>query len=268
MPRGPAFFLLAAALALGGRGAARALPQYQRLFQAKYKYRPNCLACHVRDNWELTRYGVDFFKRGRSLEAFAAIEASDPDEDGVASGPEIAARSNPGDPRSTPAKLGDWLENLRPVAPPAKHLKALFPRATRFGLREGELGAAARRRVEATLGRGLRDEALYPVLFEAYEGERRLGAALYGSTRGRQPCFFLAGYSKPPAKGAPRVLGLRMLLCPMHAMRDPDFLVQFAGRSPDALASVRPPLEAYAETTRDLVVAVEDGAFVLEELLR
>ncbi|MBI4424044.1 MAG: hypothetical protein HY554_09975 [Elusimicrobia bacterium] len=46
-----------------------------------------------RDSWELTGYGKGFFKQGRGLAAFAAIEAADPDGDGASSGREIAARS-------------------------------------------------------------------------------------------------------------------------------------------------------------------------------
>lgn len=244
---------------------ARALPQYQRLFLAKYKFRPNCTLCHVSSDWELNKYGIQFFEHGRSLKAFEEIEMLDADQDGVLSGVEIQARANPGDPASTPKHPGDWLTNIPAVQPPTKHLLALFPGADRFELREGELSDVARRRVEARLGSALRDEDRYPVYFEAFEGKRPLGAALYASTSGKGACFFLVGYSRPSAKAKVRAIGLRPLLCSLSALTSPDFLNQFDGKTSGQMKRIRAPDPLYAAPAAEIVTMTRTGAEVLTE---
>ncbi|MEK7746916.1 MAG: hypothetical protein AAB576_09640, partial [Elusimicrobiota bacterium] len=115
---------------------AWAIPPYARLFKARYRYAPSCTACHDKDSWDLTAYGKAFFKNGRGFKAFEAAESLDSDGDGTPSGAEIKASSNPGDPRSRPDKPGDWLKEEKPLKAPARKLKAMFPEADSFAVRE------------------------------------------------------------------------------------------------------------------------------------
>lgn len=256
------------AAAIIGAGRLEALPIYQRMFQAKYKYKPDCILCHKPENWDLNGYGITFAKNGRNMSAFTAAEGEDPDGDGFTSGAEIAAKSNPGDPHSVPAHAGDWLANILPVQPPTKTLRELFPQADRFVLQEREVSAAARKRVEKKLGRRLRDEDLFPTFFEAYGKEGLLGSALYASSDGSIPGFFLVGFSHPSRKAPLRVIGLKMLLCSIRALRQPEYLDEFAGKAFDDLRNVKPSLSQYAEPSAAIVRAVENGALVIQEVWR
>ncbi|MBI4424943.1 MAG: hypothetical protein HY554_14520 [Elusimicrobia bacterium] len=245
-------------------GPAAALPPYQRMFQAKYKYKANCTACHDRDSWELTGYGKGFFKQGRGLAAFAAIEAADPDGDGASSGQEIAARSNPGDPRSTPQRLGDWLKNLLPPQAPRKHLAALFPGHDRAALEELELGADRRKRIESGLSRPLRDEELYPVFFRVFRGDELLGAALYASAAAPHACSFIVGYAQPKGRPA-RVTGLRVLDCEPKALKSGAFLDRLRGAGELELGRLAPPAGEAAAAGRAVIDAVLAGARIVED---
>lgn len=242
-----------------------AMPPYQRMFQAKYKYKANCVMCHDRDSWELTRYGKGFSKNGRGFAAFAALEAQDADEDGVPSGAEIAAKANPGDPRSTPDRLGDWLKNLLPPQPPRKHLNALFPGWDRAVAREQELSPDRRKRIEGWIGRALRDEELYPVFFRLFKGDEPLGAALYASAAAPHSCYFLAGYSAPAEGRAIRVVGLRMMDCGPKALKASAFLNDFRGAAEEDLARLPVPGGAAAPAGRAVIDAVIAGARIVSD---
>src|SRR3990170_5244638 len=78
-------------------------PAKRRLFELKYGYKTVCNQCHVdgggSDNND---YGLDFHRNGQNLAAFPEIETKDSDGDGSSNLAEIQAKSNPGDPRSTP----------------------------------------------------------------------------------------------------------------------------------------------------------------------
>jgi len=91
---------------------SEALPAYDRLFEQKYQYSPNCISCHIRGGGsQTTNYGKDFLKSGANLAAFEQIAQKDSDGDGFSNQDEIQARSNPGDSQSTPKKPGDWLSD-------------------------------------------------------------------------------------------------------------------------------------------------------------
>ncbi|MGB0810328.1 MAG: hypothetical protein ACPGRU_03615, partial [Candidatus Puniceispirillaceae bacterium] len=79
----------------------------------------------------VNRYGQQFKDAGLNAGAFAAIAQLDADGDGARNGEEVAARSNPGSDRSTPAAPGDWLDtsNLVPRA-----VRSLFPEITTYKL--------------------------------------------------------------------------------------------------------------------------------------
>lgn len=259
-------FRLGAILLLAAQSAG-ALPPYARLFQAKYGYKPNCTACHDRDSWDNNDYGKAFLKAGRNIEAFAKIEPRDHDEDSIPSGEEIHAGANPGDPRSTLKSVGDWLKKLPEIVPPRKHLDALFPGADAFAYREAEIQPEARRRIEKGLGVPLRDEDLYPSYFLAYKEGKKLGAALYGSSSGADPCFFLAGYSGA-ASGPARLTGLRMLACEERPLRKSAYLDQFAGKAAEELKAVRAPKPALEAASSQIVEALRIESALAEEILK
>ncbi|MEK9145427.1 MAG: hypothetical protein AAB339_07450, partial [Elusimicrobiota bacterium] len=241
---------------------AWAIPPYARLFKARYRYAPSCTACHDKDSWDLTAYGKAFFKNGRGFKAFEAAESLDLDGDGTPSGAEIKARSNPGDPRSRPEKPGDWLKEEKPIKAPARKLKAMFPEADSFAVREASLEGESRKRVEKVLGRTLRDEELYPVLFEALKGTRALGSATYAVSDSKEPCLLLAGFRREGK--AFEVAGLHALSCP-RKLKAGGFLKSFEGKDPSAL-SVRAPepgLKAEAEAVGE---ALRSAAATLAEV--
>lgn len=245
-------------------GSARAIPPFQRLFQAKYGYKPDCTACHDWDSWENTQYGKAFWKAGKNTGAFAKIESADHDEDGFSSGDEIRARANPGSPRSTPKKLGDWLEKISAVVPPKKHLAAIFPAADRFTYHEATVSPALRRRLEKSLDIKLRDQDLYPSYFKAFSGTQKLGVALYGASSAEEPCFFLAGYL-PSSPGQPvRVAGVRIFRCNDKHLAKHDYLQQFAGKTAAELKDVVAPKPKLADASAALVSAVHLGAVMMK----
>lgn len=253
--------------------AGQAMPPYANLFRTKYKYRPNCTLCHDADSWEPNGYGKLFLKGGRSLEALSRIEPEDPDGDGHPSLKEIEARSNPGDPRSTPDRLGEWLARLPVVQPPLRHLEALFadaPGQPVYSLEEPELRAITVRKLEHVEGRALRPEERYPSYFRArFTGVpgKQEGFALYASTEGDEPCFFLAGYLPSP-DGKVWVSGVRMLKCGSRRLRSPRYLDQFKNKLPAELQRVRPAKPEDAAQSDQVVQAVRRGAVLVGELVK
>lgn len=238
---------------------AGAIPPYARLFKARYRYAPSCTACHDEDSWDLTGYGKAFFKNGRGFKAFEKAEPEDSDGDKIPSGAEIQARSNPGDPRSRPEKPGDWLKEEKPLKAPARKLKAMFPEADSFAVREAALEGESRKRVEKVLGRTLRDEELYPVLFEALKGTRALGGATYAISDSKEPCILLAGFRR---KGKSwEIAGLNPLSCP-RKLKAGGFLKSLEGRDPSALSAQAsgpgPETAAVGEALRAAAAALSE----------
>lgn len=250
-------------LALALAAPARALPPYQRLFQAKYRYRPSCALCHERDSDELNGYGRSFFKSERSAAGFAGIESGDQDGDGVPSGAEIRDRSNPGDPRSKPGRPGGWLDRVPPAPAPERPLRAFFPDADTIVVREREPAAGRRREAERRLGRPLREEEALPVYFEALRGGVSLGAAVYGSARAERPCAFLAGFARAPGGGL-RVAGLRLVSCARSGLKSGSFLDRFKGRSAENLGAIPAPRPEAAREAAAFAESLRAAAVVLE----
>lgn len=246
--------------------AAQALPPYANLFKAKYGFKPNCTLCHDPDSWEPNGYGKLFLKNGRSLEALSKTESLDPDEDTFISIKEVQAKSNPGDPRSTPQRVGDWLKDIPPVEPPRKHLLALFLGAVEYKYHERNLDEPTRRKIEKSLGTRLRDEDVFPSYFTASKKGELAGIALYASTPGDKPCFFLSGY-RPSGEGELRVAGIRVLECEEKALKKSPYLNQFVGKLPVELKTIKPPKESLAEPSNRIVETVQRGAAVLKEIL-
>jgi hypothetical protein len=105
-----------------------AMPAFARQYKQHYGYTPSCHACHKEGGGTpLNHYGQAYDDKGRNKAALNLIAQLDSDNDGVANGIEASKKSNPGDPNSTPSKLGNWLD-LSSLIP--KEVQALFPKAT------------------------------------------------------------------------------------------------------------------------------------------
>src|SRR6185295_14039738 len=128
-------------LAALGLSEVEAFPNYAVLYKSTFTYLPSCTACHEQESWEPNDFGKDFLKQGRSRFPFENIAKKDSDGDGIANYLEIQAKSNPGDPHSTPKRPGDWLDQAG-IRPPKKILAAAFPGSSDFKVREVVLDAA------------------------------------------------------------------------------------------------------------------------------
>lgn len=121
-------------------GRVQALPAYDRLFKQKYTYSTNCAACHISGGGsQNTGYGRAFLAAGATLEAFDRIAKMDSDGDSYTNIDEIQARSNPGDPKSTPKNPGDWLAGAEQPAPEAP--RSPEPDTSAFDLDQKEIPA-------------------------------------------------------------------------------------------------------------------------------
>lgn len=106
-------------------GAASAEPAFARLYKQQYGYTPSCNACHKDGGGTPNNaYGQQFKEAGENLAAFGKIAMLDGDGDGAKNADESAAKSNPGDAKSTPANKGSWLDTASLIP---REVQALFP---------------------------------------------------------------------------------------------------------------------------------------------
>lgn len=169
---------------------AAAFPNYAILFKSTFTYLPSCTVCHQADSWENNDFGKQFRDEGRSLKALEKIANRDADGDAIANYLEILAKSNPGDPRSTPKRPGDWLKDAA-IRPPKKLMKFAFPDADAYEVREMELRGERAKAVEKLWGAPLPDESRYAALFVALKEGKPSGAGTYLSVE-------LPGYEAKP----------------------------------------------------------------------
>lgn len=240
---------------------AHALPIFRRMFEAKYQYKASCTLCHDRDNWDLNAYSKEFLKKGRTFKAFEELEKGDQDEDGFKTEQELAARSSPSDPRSTPEKIGKWLENIPELKPPKKTLKLLFPGASRFEAAESpEFSDGAMSGVEKTLGAVLREEDKYPVLFKAFGPEDRfLGAAAYCTTDEEEPKIWMLGLGKDGT-----LAGLAKVH--VHGKIPAGYPDQYRGKTWKSLAGTAAVKKSFQKDHEKTLSAVRRTALILEAL--
>lgn len=240
---------------------AHALPIYRRMFEAKYKYKVNCVLCHDRDNWDLNSYSKEFLKKGKTFKAFEEMEKGDQDKDKFGTAQEIAARSSPSDPGSTPEKIGKWLEKIPELKPPKKPLKLLFPGADRFEAAESpDFSAEAVSKIEKSLGRPLREEDKYPVLFKAIDKEGRLlGAAAYCTTEEEEPKVWMLGLGKNGT-----LAGLAKVH--VHGKIPSGYLDQYRGRNWKSLSGASAVKKSFQKEHELTVSAVQRTALILESL--
>jgi len=168
---------------------AWALPSSRRLFEAKYGYKTTCSLCHEKGGGSASNdYGKTFLRAGANFPAFAKIEKKDSDGDGISNIDEIQAKSNPGDPRSTPNKPGDWLAEAGKVPVPEKPLKEVFKEAEAFAAVEGSLNESQVAFVRENTKTALTEDDRVPTFYFAIVGGKRVGVAQFIRVEGsKQP---------------------------------------------------------------------------------
>ncbi len=223
--------MLSLVIVVGVCAPADALPAYSRLYKGKYGYRVPCELCHTSGGGSAVNdYGRDFLRAGANLPAFGKIETKDSDEDGANNLAETTARANPGDPRSTAAKAGDWLANAGKADVPTEDLKKLFPSADAFAALEGTLKPAQISTIEKTIGAKLLDEDRLPTFYFAIKGGKRYALAQYVSIRADGGLVTLAVAMDTTGI----VSGVKILKNPASkAIEDSAFLTQFRGKKRD-----------------------------------
>jgi len=132
--------------------SAQAEPAFSRLYKQQYGYTPSCNACHKDGGGTPNNaFGLQFKDAGESLAAFGKIAALDGDGDGAKNADEAAAKSNPGDAKSTPASKGTWLDTASLIP---REVQALFPGVREYLPRDAVLTDADIARAK-TLGASL-----------------------------------------------------------------------------------------------------------------
>ena len=207
---------------------ADALPAYSRLFESKYAYRVVCQLCHSAGGGSAVNdYGRDFLRGGANLAAYARLENKDSDDDGFKNLLEITAKANPGDPRSTPIKIGDWLASADAPQIPDVDLKKLFPSADAFAAIEGSLKAAQVKAIETAAGVTLTPEDKLPTFYFAMKGSKRYAVAEFISFQSSAGLVSVA----VAMDTAGVVSGIRILTNPASkAIEAAAFVGQFKGK--------------------------------------
>jgi hypothetical protein len=243
---------------------ANALPAYSRLHQAKYGYRPSCKLCHTSGGGSaVTDYGRDFLRAGANMGAFAKIENKDSDSDGILNIDEIKAKSNAGDPRSIPAKSGDWLASANETFIPQENLKPLFPSADSYAAIEGTLKPEQVSAVEKRVGKSLGDDDKVPTFYFAIKDGKRFGVAQFVAATTPSGIVSIAVAMDTKAT----ITGVRILKnAASKAIEDPVFLSQFAGKKLDDAIQIGADLKAApnAESdSKEVAVAVKKAVAII-----
>ncbi|MDI6809058.1 MAG: hypothetical protein QME66_08780 [Candidatus Eisenbacteria bacterium] len=228
---------------------AWALPAYRRLWERTYGYNVSCGICHVRGGGsELTGYGKDFQRFGTTPGAFKAIADRDSDRDGVKNLDEIRAKSNPGDPRSTPTNLTDWLQRIEESMLPLEQLGKLFPGAKMFSSMEGTLSDSQIQQVEGLLGSRLSEEDAVPTFYFAVEKQgnrlKRTGVSLFVALAGGKDKL-IVGVAADLSGNVISVILVQNKLDKRLAER--KFLEQFIGKSANDPLTVGKDIESVPE---------------------
>lgn len=157
-----------------------ALPPFKSIYEAKYGYKVNCNLCHLDDGWDLNSYGLEYLRQGLGAGALSALEAVDADRDGFLTKDEITAKSNPGDPASTPKRTGKWLERIIPIKPPVKNMSQIFPQALSYSVLERALTEEEIKRLrDLARVKSVDDVDHYAVVFLAKEAQGVAGGSSY-----------------------------------------------------------------------------------------
>lgn len=250
--------VLALAVVFFLAASATSLPMFRNLFQARAGYKASCAACHQVSDGRLTSYGREYLRLGRGEGALAALDLMDPDQDGVPSGEEIKRRANPGDPRSTPRHIGDWLADLHPAAAPEKLLAEVFGPYVRSQVVEKKLSSSQMGEAERSIGQKLSDEDAYAVVFRARgAGAGRAGYAYFEDERGVS--VFLVVLGPEPVIKAVKPVRVRG----DQRLAGEAYLGQFRGKTYSTLRAVAAPRGAEAKN-ESMLEAVRRAMKIIE----
>lgn len=268
-------FVLVGIALLSVSPGAYALPSFRTVLEKHAGYKTSCRACHQpRDN-RLTTYGREYGRLGRGLSALEALDYMDPDQDGLSSRNELARRANPGDPRSTPDYVGNWLADLEPTVPPEAPLRAVFGDTVDFAVLEKPLPSDRVERAETFLGERLQPEEAVPTVFvvrQTKQGREVVGYATYaffGKSRiSSLLVIMLPGAVRQagttPSGDGPIIRDVRPLR--VHGdqrLAKEDYVKQFEGRTYDTLLGVAAPRGAEAQNA-ELLHAVKRAMKIAE----
>jgi hypothetical protein len=241
------------------------LPAHRSIFQAKAGYPANCSVCHNARDERLTSYGREFLHQGRSRAALDVMDVMDPDQDGFASAVEIKAKSNPGNPRSTPDHPGSWLADIKPTPAPKNLISDVFGHDWACDVVEKPLSYEGVNRAERALKLPLHDEDVFPTVFivreksSSAEPGKVLGRAVYSSFGKDGVSVFFVVMS--PGRALRAVRGVKLL--GDQRLMKPDYLKQFEGKTVDQLSAVDSPEGTEADNAA-VLTAVRRGVAVIE----
>ena len=243
-------------------------PAKRRLFELKYGYKTVCNQCHVdgggSDNND---YGLDFHHNGQNLAAFTKIETKDSDGDAFLNLAEIQAQSNPGDPRSTPKKPGNYLQAELETFIPKKNLQKLFPLASNYKAVEGIITPEKKPELEKKIGLVLSEDEQVPTFFEAYvESGEKLGVALLFASMEHHKHTF-GGVATDNNGKIIKVIIFKQQ--EQKGLKMDSFLKQFEGKSKDSQFKIGkdftslPKMEIFCQKICDFV---KKSTWILHEI--
>ena len=242
---------------------SHALPSFQRLWERKYGYKTSCMLCHSKGGGsQLGAYGEDFQRFGMNPKAFELIEKRDSDNDGFSNIAEIKAKSNPGDPRSTPEKPTEWLSQIRDSALPIDELKTIFPAAKKFSLLEGTLFPDQIKSIEKILNDKLSESDAVPTFYFAVDDKQaRTGVALF-STSSKNSEKLIVGIGADLTGKITNVVLIKNKL--NDALKDGKFLAQFKGKNSEASLQIKKDIQP---ASADLISESTDVAETVKKSL-
>jgi hypothetical protein len=257
-------------LLLFANPGAMALPSQRRLWETKYGYKVSCTLCHSKGGGsQLNGYGEDFQRFGMTPASFQTIESRDSDKDGTSNIAEIQAKSNPGDPNSTPLKQTDWLSKIEDSALPLAELKKIFPGNDKFSALDGTLFPAQIKVVEESLKEKLAETDLVPTFYFAVKDEGaklvRTGVAIF-ATPAENPTKLIVGIGVDLSGQITNVVLIKNKLG--SQLGQPGFLSQLKGKSLDSLFEVgkdiQPAAPNLAMESKQVAAAVRKGLLIIK----
>ncbi|MBI2915573.1 MAG: hypothetical protein HYY07_01785 [Elusimicrobia bacterium] len=221
----------------------------------------NCTLCHQSESWELNGYGKDFLKNGHNFQSFETMDHLDSDKDGFINSEEWKALSNPGDPASTPKRVGPWLKESKPTISPKKALTPLFPGPVMFQVQEGPLSSTTIQELESLLGRKLSDEEKFSTLFWIFQNGNKSAVASYSLfSAGEEGLNVLLTIVR-----SGRILKIHPVHLHLKPLTSKSFLEQFTGKSSSELSQVQ-FVKGREKESKEMVESIRSTVQILERL--
>ena len=253
-------FILIGLLAFMFCDSSWALPSHRRLWEQKYGYKTSCTLCHSKGGGsQLNPYGEDFQRFGMTPAAFVSIENRDSDKNGFTNIEKIRAKSNPGDPFSTPTNPGDWLSRIEESMIPMDELKKIFSEVNKFSLLEGTLFPDQTKGIETKLGQKLSEADSVPTFYFAVKDQNdkliRIGVAIF-STSTQNPDKLIVGIGVDLSGKITSVILIKNKLS--ESLNNLKFLSQFKDKNLDSAFQINKDIQpATAQSVNESTEVVE-----------